>query len=170
MISGYYLPFVQAAQQDAGIPPWVWILLFIIVVLLVWWWLTRSANEEPPHIEAHHEEQSELPHVEEPVATRTEEVAFETEPLPVQPLVPDDLTILEGIGPKVNSILQAAGIATFAQLAGADVVRLKEILVAAGLQFLDPTTWPEQAALAAQGKWDEFEKLTAALKGGRRVA
>jgi large subunit ribosomal protein L20 len=84
---------------------------------------------------------------------------------------PDDLVKIEGIGPKINELLVAADIVTFAQLAGTPVQRLKDILAAAGARFKawDPTTWPEQAALAAKGDWAAFKKLTDELKGGRRV-
>ena len=83
----------------------------------------------------------------------------------------DDLVKIEGVGPKVNELLKAAGITTFAQLAATPVAKLKEILHAAGARFamMDPTTWPEQSALAAKGDWAAFEKLEAELKGGRRV-
>jgi len=89
---------------------------------------------------------------------------------PAAPAKPDDLKRLEGIGPKVAGVLKTAGIVTFAQLAETDVVRLREILDAAKLPFLDPTTWPEQAALAAKGDWEAFDKLASELKGGRRVS
>ena len=70
---------------------------------------------------------------------------------------------------QLLALLAAAGIKTFAQLGSADVAKLREILRAAGLQFSDPTTWPEQARLAAAGKMDELKKLQDSLKGGRRV-
>ena len=82
--------------------------------------------------------------------------------------VSDDLTVLEGIGPKVSSLLNAAGIATYTQLAAADPAHLTEVLRAAGLSMMDPATWPQQAALAAAGKWDDLKALTSQLKGGRR--
>jgi predicted flap endonuclease-1-like 5' DNA nuclease len=83
---------------------------------------------------------------------------------------PDDLTKIEGIGPKISGLLQAAGILTFSQLASADVGKLGEILSAEGLDKLaNPGTWPEQAGLAAAGKWDELNVLQDELKGGRRV-
>ena len=91
------------------------------------------------------------------------------ETAPTEPLKPDDLTILEGIGPKINQLLQEAGIRTFAQLAATDVSELKAILDPAGLQFIDPSSWGEQAKLAAEGKFDELKTLTASLKGGRKV-
>ena len=67
-------------------------------------------------------------------------------------------------------MLQAAGIATFTQLAAADLSRLEKILQDAGLTHLaNPGTWAEQARLAAEGKWEEFKALTDSLKGGRRA-
>ena len=84
---------------------------------------------------------------------------------------PDDLVKIEGIGPKINELMKAAGITTFAKLASTSVERLKEILAAGGsrVKQWDPTTWPEQAALAAKGDWEAFNKLTKELDGGRRV-
>ena len=88
---------------------------------------------------------------------------------PAQPSRSEDLEVIEGIGPKIAGVLRAAGITTMAQLAATDVDRLKAILQEGEVRIGDPTTWPEQAALAAAGKWDEFDQLTAQLKGGRRT-
>ncbi len=65
---------------------------------------------------------------------------------------PDDLRVIEGIGPKISDILNENGIYTYAQLAGTDVDHLHSILADAGSRFrlADPTTWPQQA-LAAGG-------------------
>ena len=81
----------------------------------------------------------------------------------------DDLTKIEGVGPKIAEILGAAGITTFAALASADVEKMKEILAEAGSRYKmhDPTTWTKQAALAADGNWDELKKLQDELDGGR---
>ena len=86
-------------------------------------------------------------------------------------VVADDLVKIEGVGPKINELLAAAGIVTFAQLAATPVAKLKEILANGGGRFKqwDPGTWPEQAALAAKGDWEAFNKLTKELIGGRRV-
>jgi predicted flap endonuclease-1-like 5' DNA nuclease len=82
----------------------------------------------------------------------------------------DDLELIEGIGPKIAAVLQAAGIVTFADLAAADTSRLAEVLAREpNLRSADPGTWPEQAALAAAGDWDAFKALTEQLKGGRRA-
>lgn len=80
----------------------------------------------------------------------------------------DDLTKVEGIGPKIAEVLKKNGIDTFAALAEQSPDKIREILKAAGNQFnrAKPETWAEQAALAAAGKWDELKKLTDALVGG----
>jgi large subunit ribosomal protein L20 len=82
---------------------------------------------------------------------------------------PDDLKIIEGIGPKIAEIFAAAGISTFAKLAATDVAKLREILDGAGSKFAahDPTTWPQQAKLAAEGKMDALKVLQDELQGGR---
>ena len=83
---------------------------------------------------------------------------------------PDDLVIIEGIGPKISRILQENGIRTFAELAAADINQVEEILQKAGLSNItDPATWAEQAQLAADGQWDELKTLQNTLKGGRRA-
>lgn len=104
-----------------------------------------------------------------------EEPAAPIEAKPAAPRKPaakaekgDDLAKIEGIGPKISGVLKAAGITTFAQLAEAEVERLQEILQDADLRLAKPESWPEQAALAAAGKWDELDRLQEELKGGRR--
>lgn len=81
----------------------------------------------------------------------------------------DDLSKVEGIGPKIAEVFQAAGITSFAELASAPVEKLKSILDAAGPQFAahDPATWPKQAELAAAGKWDELKAWQEELDGGK---
>ncbi len=81
----------------------------------------------------------------------------------------DDLKKIEGIGPKIAEILQSKGVMTFADLAGTDVDTLKAHLDEAGSRYRmhDPTTWPQQSALAAEDKWDELNTLQDELKGGK---
>jgi len=83
----------------------------------------------------------------------------------------DDLKKIEGIGPKAAEALVAAGIDTFAKLATASAASVKEILEASTskLSHLDPTTWAQQSQLAADGKWDELQKLQDELNGGKAV-
>ena len=153
--------------------PWLVLIIFIIVVLIVWWALTRNAKKYKPDFEVHpHEEAHAVEEEHAPAVAEMQAVAMPTrmvETAPTEPLKPDDLTILEGIGPKINNLLQGAGIRTFAQLAASQVSELKAILDPAGLQFIDPGTWPEQAKLAAEGKFDELKTMTDSLKGGRKV-
>jgi predicted flap endonuclease-1-like 5' DNA nuclease len=82
----------------------------------------------------------------------------------------DSLKKIEGIGPKIEQLLNAAGIETFAALAKAKPAKIKEILLEAGSRYKmhDPTTWPQQAKLAAAGKWDQLATLQEELKGGKR--
>ena len=84
-----------------------------------------------------------------------------------QVISPDDLTIVEGIGPKTQAVFKSAGITTLRELAATEVRKLDEILDAAGLRLGDPGTWPQQAKLAADGKLDELDELQRRLKGGR---
>ena len=80
----------------------------------------------------------------------------------------DDLTKIEGIGPKISGLFIAAGITSFAELASTPVATLSDILHKAGSRYAshNPGTWPEQAQLAADGKWDELKVLQVALDGG----
>lgn len=82
---------------------------------------------------------------------------------------PDDLTRIEGIGPKMSSVLAGAGIETYKELATSHPDVLRDVLRDEGLQFADPGTWPEQAALAAMGDWEGLNALQDQLSGGRRV-
>ena len=81
----------------------------------------------------------------------------------------DDLTIIEGIGPKVAAIFAEAGISSFADLAKKIKEELEAILVPNGAVYvaMDPTTWAEQAQLAAEGKMEELETLKKELNGGK---
>lgn len=80
----------------------------------------------------------------------------------------DDLKVVEGIGPKIESILKASGIRSLGVLADTSSERLREILEEAGSQFKshNPKTWPVQAGLAADGKMAELEAWQGELKGG----
>lgn len=93
-------------------------------------------------------------------------------PAPVVLVTPtDDFTRVEGVGPKIASILAEAGIMTYAQLAETSVERLYKIVRDdAKIRVAVPDTWPEQAALAAADRWEELKTLQDSLKGGRRVA
>lgn len=80
-----------------------------------------------------------------------------------------DLEIIEGIGPKIKEVLNNAGIKNFRALATTPEYRLRDILAAAGSHFVahDPSTWNEQALLAANKDWEKLEELKSRLIAGR---
>ncbi len=137
------------------------LLVIVVVIVVVWWWWRNRRSEEQVVAKVREEPAPAAPVVkEEPVS-----FAVGAEETPE----PDDLKRIEGIGPKISSVLQENGILTFGQLAATGTERLSQILMDAGLRRLaDPATWPEQAGLAAAGKWDELAKLQDELQGGRR--
>jgi len=81
----------------------------------------------------------------------------------------DDLTSLEGIGPKVAKILNGAGIHSFADLAKANDKEVDKVLDEAGLHMMDSAGWIEQAKLASKGDTEALMILQDELKGGRRT-
>lgn len=80
----------------------------------------------------------------------------------------DDLTVIEGIGPKINDLFKQNGLKTFADVASATVPQMRKILDAGGARFriANPSTWAKQAKLAANNKWTELKKLQDELSGG----
>ena len=82
---------------------------------------------------------------------------------------PEDLKIVEGIGPKIEQLLKADGINTWSELALASVNKLQDILNKAGERYrlADPSTWPKQADLAAKGLWNDLSEYQDYLQGGK---
>jgi len=138
-----------------NISDWGWLLIILLVILIVAWRLIANRSREEFHVEHHAE----------PETRMGSEVSMQVAEAPAQV---DDLAIIEGIGPKITSLLQTNGITTFAKLAETDVAQLQTILREANLRIADPTTWPEQARLAASGNWDELNALQGRLKAGRQ--
>lgn len=138
------------------------------------------AEEKPAVVE-----EAPAPKVEEAPAPKVEEAPKEevkaveekpaeevkAAPVVATPAAEDDYKKIEGIGPKIAELLHAAGLASFADLASADIDKLKGILADAGSRYTmhDPGTWPQQADLAANGKWDELKVLQDELDGGKVV-
>jgi predicted flap endonuclease-1-like 5' DNA nuclease len=82
----------------------------------------------------------------------------------------DDFTHITGIGQKISSTLINAGIKTFSKLATTDGERIREILEKenpALLKISDPTIWPEQARIAAEGDWETLSNLQSSLKASK---
>jgi len=105
----------------------------------------------------------------EKAAPKTEKVAEAKAPKAAKKV--DDLKLIEGVGPKAAEALVEAGITTFSKLAKTSADAVKAILEASEskLSHLDPTTWAQQAQLAADGKMDELKKLQDELNGGKAV-
>lgn len=81
----------------------------------------------------------------------------------------DDLTKIEGVGPKLASVLADGGLNSYAAVAAASVEDIQKILDEAEGNYarFNPETWPQQAQLAAEGKWDELKALQDELDGGK---
>lgn len=82
----------------------------------------------------------------------------------------DDLTQIAGIGVKISSVLKSAGIDTFEKLATTEIDGIRGILEAENpslLRLTDPSTWPEQARIAADGDWEALSNLQTTIKAAR---
>lgn len=151
---------VQLQEDFVGIPIWLILLVALLVVIVgVIWFLSQEKKEKAK------------PAALESAGTiETQTVGTEGQDIVPENVQPDNLTLIEGIGPKLSAVLQQAGITTWAKLAEAEVGELQRILDEAGISKIsNPATWPEQAALAAAGDWDNLQKLQDDLKGGRRA-
>jgi len=112
-----------------------------------------TPKKEVKKVEPKVEAQAAAPKAEKVVAKKTTDKA-------------DDLKKVEGIGPKIASTLNEAGISTFAELAKTDAAKISEIIAdVRGNHVTD--TWSAQAQLAADGKWDELKKWQDELDGGK---
>ena len=81
----------------------------------------------------------------------------------------DDHKVIEGIGPKIESLLQAGGIKTWKELSESNPEDIQVILDAAGSRFklANPGTWPKQAKMANDGDWSGLKNYQDNLKGGK---
>ena len=136
-------------QQSSNLFAWSigFTFAFIITAGLIIWLLQQKKAEQSTYIK-----------IKDPVKVE--------KPPPQEP---EDLSRIEGIGPKIDSVLKVAGISTYSQLAETEVDQLQVILKEVGLSRFNPETWPEQASLAAQGNWDGLSALQEELRGGRRA-
>ena len=132
-----------------------WLGLLALTLVFLWWYF-RERPQQPP---------AEPPTLPAAPTRSTAPRSVEAEAAPVE----DDLTLIEGIGPKINQLFHAAGIHTFADLAQAAVSRLQAVLDEAKLRIANPATWPEQARLAAAGDLEALKTYQDSLKGGRAV-
>lgn len=106
--------------------------------------------------------------VEEPVKEEAPKEEKKAAPKKAKAEKGDDLTKIEGMGPKAAEALSNAGLDTFAKVAEAEADKMKEILTEASsrLAHLDTNSWPKQAKMAAEGQWDELKAWQDSVKGG----
>ena len=129
-------------EEDTGTLRWTWL---VIVGVAAWWLFRRFQQMETEILSG------------EPGAIS-----------PAREKREDDLTRLEGIGPKVAKLLNDAGITNFEDLSKAKAEEIRNVLNESGLPMMKPEGWIDQAELAARGDWDGLQKLKGELKGGRR--
>lgn len=166
--------------------PWDIFIFALLLGLLLWWLLSKLLGDR---LKSHSSElqdrinflEGELEACRKSKVSASANLDLGTAPAFVAPVAAfaaasapvankkDDLKIVEGIGPKIEELCNNAGIYTFADLASTPIAKIKEILDAAGSRFQmhDPTTWPEQSALARDGKWDELKKWQDELNKGK---
>lgn len=134
---------LQETEPNAELGWLLYLVLFFFLLIVIVGWLVSRRNASRPEVMG-----------EAQVHSQTDR--------------PDDLRRIEGIGPKVEKLLNDEGIRSFEALSRANAAELQEKLDRAGLQMMDPEGWIEQAKLAARGEWEELKKLQDELQGGRR--
>jgi len=81
----------------------------------------------------------------------------------------NDLKIVKGIGPKIESLFHEAGILTWRDLSEASTEKLQSILDAGGENYAihNPSTWAKQSLFAYEGRWQELKDWHESLLGGK---
>jgi predicted flap endonuclease-1-like 5' DNA nuclease len=104
--------------------------------------------------------------VDHPIATNASKTVYpDTSP----DHEPDNLKLIEGIGPKIEELLNKEGIHTYEQLSEASIIRIAGILKKAGPRFQihDPSSWPKQAGYAKDKNWEALNQLKFQLISGK---
>ncbi|MFP4324086.1 MAG: helix-hairpin-helix domain-containing protein, partial [Anaerolineales bacterium] len=151
-------------------------LVLVAVALALWMVLLRPWTHyddlETPHFTGHHDHHNdaaptaEAPDHAEPRAEAVDYPAPATN-IPEEAPPGDDLTLIEGIGPKAEAALKAAGINTYIDLANAQESALRSALSAANLAGMGVETWPKQARFVVNKDVESFEKYKQELAAGR---
>ena len=105
-------------------------------------------------------------------ATTTSAVVFDAEAAKAaygKRIKDNDLTIIEGIGPKIQELFHNHDVKTWADLAVCSVEKCQSVLDSGGERFKihKPGTWPKQSQLASEGKWKELKDWQDQLDGGK---
>ena len=148
------------SHKKPGFPWWILILSFVISSLSAFLYFLINQRRRVLNIE---------PRIQLEKVVKTDVAPTHPTESHDEALKPaDDLKIIDGIGPKVEAALNAAGIHTFQKLSTTSYHHLKEVLLSAGLRLPDPTSWPSQAALAAQKDMKGLKALQNELLATRR--
>lgn len=166
-------------SEDLAMDPIAEHALWFVLGLLAGWisaWLVSIARRPGPSPAAHPELHAPPP-LGEPETSEPEPVHVPSSVLLIDVAAArsagfdirhaDDLSILEGIGPRIESLLRANGIASFVQLAASNEQELLDVLESGGpsFRFANPSRWAEQAALAAANEWAGLRQLQRELRG-----
>ena len=127
-----------------------WTIGLVALAVFFWLWSRREATAER----------------DADAAEAAEEAVQEAEDLMKRTIVrrdaeADDLTRIIGIGGVFQTVLNEAGISSYASLARASIDELEAIIEASGRSRPGRLeTWPQQAELAAKGDWDGLKRFT----------
>ncbi len=91
-----------------------------------------------------------------------------SKPAEARTIVPDDLKAVMGIGPKIARLLMNRGITTWKALSEAAPEYLREVLISDGgerFRINNPESWPHQALLLHEGRFDELKEVQGRLVG-----
>ncbi len=135
-------------KSDATLEIAFMLAVALLLGYLLWWILSSKANKKQ---DTYHTQWW------VPVSTSADEV--------------DNLKVIEGIGPKIESLLNEQWVTSYADIVQVGNKWLVAILEQAGpkYQMHNPKTWPDQAALAMKGKWWELKEYQDLLSGGKEI-
>ena len=143
--------------------------VFVVIGALMWWGSLRPwegfDDLKTPYFTGHHDD-----HHDNVPATHGQAIASHDAGHVQKYAIdirPDNLQLLEGIGPKVEAALHAAGIYTFQQLAGTSPAEVQRILREQNVRAVAPvTTFPTQAYIAARGDIHELKEIQSRIQNG----
>ncbi len=176
--------FMGANNIVAGsaLSDWLWPLLFLVAGLILALYPEGEAHMEHAEAMALGAGASAAGHLPAPSAAGSHlpDPSHAPEPSPTPPPAPapkpaaasagqDDLTVIEGIGPKMQGALRAAGIDTYAKMAQTSEDDFRAAIQAQGMRLAPSIpTWAEQATYAAKGDFDGLSEFQNSLTAGRR--
>lgn len=180
LLSLFALPALQANSDGTLMWYFLIVLIVLLLLLLFWYWWHPSESDDQRGADLKTDasvsagqgmtavSDADVTSLSTPAtASVADKPAVTAMATAATDTKPDDLTRIEGIGPKISGILHEASIHTFAQLAATEVSTLQTTLEGK-VRIFFPDTWPEQAALAAKGDWDALKVLQDTFKAGRR--